>query len=402
LVSVFAGNAFVFLSLITIQGMLMNLLRPGAFRKISRLVQLVILISLLTVFFVMPTASYGTLRQNPRVLAIFPPAWFLGLYETLLRGRTQEFARLTEQALGGLAFAGMGFMVTYLVSYKRQATRILEGERVGTHGRARWRECLGMRMQRIAFRSPGERAVFNFIRGTLFNSEKHRICLGAYFGVGMAFVAMGIITVFARHGFGAVHELRRELLSIPLVLTFFTLVGMRVVFAFPAQLAANWIFRLTEQNEKQPYLAGVHKAMLLLGVTPILMVTAPLSIWSWGWHRAGIHLIFDLLVSLLLMEVLLFRLDKIPFTCTYLPGRANLKVMLLPYVIAFTTYAYTMTSLELRLMRRPTLFVAFVIAAVLALVAVSNRRHRLRRCRSFIYDVSPLKVAEPLTLSHWS
>jgi len=400
-VSVFAGNAFVFLSLIAVQGLLMNFLGPGAFRKASRLVQFLLLISLLTVFFLMPIVSFEKLRQNPRMLEVFPPAWFLGLYETLLLGRTPEFASLARQALGALGLAGLGFIIAYLASYKRQVRRILEGERIGARGSARWRESLGLLMQRIIFRSPGERAVFNFILRTLLNSEKHRVYLGAYFGVGMAFVAMGVITVFARHGYGAIHGLHIELLSIPLVLTFFTLVGMRVVFALPSQLGANWIFRLTEQKERQPYLAGVQRAMFLLGVMPILFVVAPLCIGAWGWRTAGLHMIFVVILAFLLREALIFRLNKIPFTCTYLPGKANLKLMFFPYLFAFTTYAYTMTTLERWLMQKPILFTAFAFTAFLVLAAsIACRNRKLSRRGSFVYDVSPLQVAEPLNLSH--
>jgi hypothetical protein len=399
---VLAGNTFVFLSLIAIQGLLMNLFSPGAFRRISRLVQLLLLIFLLTVFFVMPGIAFTQLRQNPRALAVFPPAWFLGLYETLLRGRTVEFAGLTRQALEGLALAGFGFALTYLASYRRHLRRTLEGERIGAREKARWRESLGSLAQRIAFQNPGERAVFNFVRRTLFDSEKHRVCLGAYFGVGMAFVAMGVITVFARSGYGAVHELRGEFLSIPLVLGFFTLVGMRVVFAFPSQLGANWIFRLTEQKDKQPYLTGVHRAMVAFGVLPILATVAPFCIWAWGWRTACLHVSFVFVLMLLLMEVLLIRLDKIPFTCTYLPGKANLKLMFLPYIFAFTTYAYTMTSLELRLLRRPALMAGFIAAGSFLLAAsVLRRRRKLRERSSFVYEMSPLPVAEPLSLSRW-
>ena len=397
---VLAGNTFVFLSLIAIQGLLMNLFGPGAFRKISRLVQLLLLIFLLTVFFVIPGISFTYLRQNPRALAVFPPAWFLGMHETLLRGWMTEFAGLARRALAALAIAGFGFVLTYLVSYRRQLRRILEGERVGACQKPRWRESLGTLIQRVVFHSPGERAVFSFVRRTLFQSEKHRVCLGAYFGVGMAFVAMGVITVFARNGYGAVHELRGEFLSIPMVLGFFTLVGMRVVFAFPSQLGANWIFRITEQEEKQPYLTGVHKAMFVLGVLPILAIVGPFSFWAWGWRTAGLHVAFVLVMSLILIEILLYRLDKIPFTCTYLPGKANLKLMFLPYIFAFTTYSYTMTTLELRLLKRPALLVTFVVAALLVLAASVLRRHRkLKGGKSFVYDMSPLQVAEPLSLS---
>ncbi len=398
-VSVLAGNTFVFLSLIATQGLLMNLLRPVAFRKASRLVQFLLLISLLTVFFLIPVVSFAKLKQHPVALDVFPPAWFLGLYETLLFGNSPEFEALARQALTALGLAGLGFAATYLVSYRRQVRRMLEGERNGMRGRARWRESAGCLLQRIVFRSPGERAVFNFILRTLLNSEKHRVYLGAFVGVGIAFVAMGIITVLARHGIGAVRVFRVELLSIPLVLTFFTLVGMRVVFALPAHLGANWIFRLTERKAKQPYLAGVHRAMALLGVMPVMSAVAPFFVFAWGWRSAALHLIFAALLSFLLIEVLLLRLDKIPFTCTYLPGKANLRVLIIPYLFAFTTYSYTMTALELRLMRNSVWFATFICAAFVILVAAIARRNRnLSRCESFVYEMTPLRVAEPLNL----
>jgi hypothetical protein len=107
------------------------------------------------------------------------------------------------------------------------------------------------------------------------------------------------------------------------------------------------------------------------------------------------------MMSLLLMEALLFRLDKIPFTCTYLPGAANLKLMLIPYMLAFTIYAYTLTTVERGLLKAPALFSAFiVVGALVLLVAAWHRRRRLWRRRCFVYDVTPVQVAEPLSLCH--
>jgi hypothetical protein len=212
---------------------------------------------------------------------------------------------------------------------------------------------------------------------------------------------MGIITVFSRHGYGTIHNLHVELLSIPLVLIFFALVGMRVVFALPASLAANWIFRLTETEDRGPCLAGVRKAMFLLGVLPVLAIVTPFCVRAWGWRTTGLHMVFVVILALLLMEVLTCRLNKIPFTCTYLPGKANLKLMFIPYSIAFTTYAYTMTGLERRLLQKPGQFATFVLMASLVLAALAAYRSRkLRRLGSFVYDVAPLQAAEPLNLSH--
>ncbi len=140
--------------------------------------------------------------------------------------------------------------------------------------------------------------------------------------------------------------------------------------------------------------------MLLVGVAPVMAALGPFYAGVWGWRTAVPHTIFAGLMALLLIEVLLLRLDKIPFTCTYLPGKANLRVMIIPYLFAFTTYSYSMTALELRLMRNPASFATFICAAFLLLVAaVARRNRRLRQRGSFVYEINPLPAAEPLRLT---
>jgi len=65
------------------------------------------------------------------------------------------------------------------------------------------------------------------------------------------------------------------------------------------------------------------------------------------------------------------------------------------------TYAYSMSTLERRLMQKPALFAAVLAASTLlwaASVCLCNRK--LRRRGGFINDVGPLRMAEPLNLSH--
>lgn len=56
------------------------------------------------------------------------------------------------------------------------------------------------------------------------------------------------------------------------------------------------------------------------------------------------------MLSLILIELLLANFRKIPFTCSYQSGKANITVRGVFYCFAFTTYAYTMASLELWLL----------------------------------------------------
>jgi hypothetical protein len=399
--SVFAGNVFIFFACIAIQGFLLNVLGPGLFVRASRYVQLTLLVLFLTTFFLMPFVSFVSLKQNPRLLDVFVPAWFLGLYQTLLGGPSGDFLPLAHRALVALGLSGLGFALSYGLAYRRQLRRTLEAGPAGSRKSFRLGAAIFSIIRGLILRNPKERAVFSFIAKTLARSQAHRTYLGAYFGTGLAFVLMGLITLISRHGFKAAFELRQELLSIPLVLGFFVLLGFRVVFALPAHLSANWLFRLTDGNSLSGSLSGVHKAMLLLGTFPLLALLFPVYLSLWGWQVAWLHTAYCTTLSLLLIEVLLFRLDKMPFTCTYAPGKANLKLWWWVYLFGFTNYAYTMTELEQRLLRQPHLFAPFFVVGVGLLLAAAAFRNRLiARLSAFRYEADAVPAPEPLILSY--
>ena len=398
--AVFAGNAFVFFACVAIQGLLLNALGPRLFAGASRLVQLFLLVFLLTVFFLMPSVSFESMRQNPFLLDVFAPAWFLGLYQTLLAGPTAEFIPLARRALAALGLAGLGFVLSYALAYKRQLRKTLEigpavsTIRVGLGGVAS--RCAS----RLILRNPRERASFSFIVKTLARSQAHRTCFGAYTGAGLAFVLMGLMTVYSRHGFQAAFQVRTELLSIPLVMGFFLLLGLRVAFSIPTHLDANWVFRLTDGDNLSGSLSGVCKVMFLIGVLPLLAILFPVYLGLWGWQISCLHMAYCATLSLLLIEVLVFRLDKMPFTCPYTPGKANLKLWWWAYLFGFTNYAYSMAELESRLLQQPRLFILFFAACLTLLLTATAYRNRLiSRLSAFRYEAEAAPAPEPLILS---
>ena len=72
---------------------------------------------------------------------------------------------------------------------------------------------------------------------------------------------------------------------------------------------------------------------------------------------------FSVTLSLLLVEALLFEFWKIPFTCSYPPGKANVTLLWIFYWVGFTTYAYSMATLEVWMVRRPVRLLWFYAAA---------------------------------------
>jgi hypothetical protein len=80
------------------------------------------------------------------------------------------------------------------------------------------------------------------------------------------------------------------LLSIPLILSFFVLSGMRMVFAIPSELPANWTFQITEDSDHKDCLSGVRKAMMLLAIVPIFSLLFPVYAVLWGLGLALLRL----------------------------------------------------------------------------------------------------------------
>ena len=393
-VSVLGGSAFVFLALVALEGILLNVLSVAWFRKASVYVQCAMVFVLLSGFFLFPNiaTSVGTLKaRHATILFAYPPTWFLGLNETLLGSHDPVFRALARWAVAGLAIVISLAALSYAVAYRRHVRRTLESIEGADLQGSRTPEWPSRLADRIAPR-PIERASFAFIGKTISRSAKHRIYLAAYFGVGAAFVMQGL----------AASGLRQAWLSIPLVLSFFLLSGMRFIFTVPAELTANWLFRLSENQQRREALDGARKAMIVFGVAPLFGALAPFYFVLWQPPVALAHLVFSVTISVLLTDLLLFDFWKIPFTCSYPPGKANVTLLWIFYWLAFTSYAYSMASLEAWMVRKPWTLAIFYAVVLLVFAGFRWQRRRWDRIGfALVFEdaldpvVRTLNLAEP-------
>lgn len=406
-VAVGCASAFIFLFFVALEGLLISLLSYRWFKRISLYVQVISIVALLSLFFLLPLYSklVPAWRRAPGFwLFALPPLWYLGLYQSVLGasgGRASvdlALARLGLEALGGVAIAAA---LAYVASYRKYVRRSFEQTDAVRAGPGRARAALGRLADRFLVPRPLERAVFYFVSKTLARSARHRLYFAAYVGVGCAFVVEGLVTLLAGRraapadsgGPGA------ALLSIPLVLSFFALSGMRVVFPLPADLRANWIFQLTEGHNRQECLAGARKAMLVWTVGPLFLALLPVYGLVWGWRTALVELAFGVILSVALVELLMLKFHKIPFTCSFLPGKANITLLGLCYWFAFTTYAYSMASLEAWMLGHPAGLALFFGLAVPALIwLVAYRNSLLEAGVAFAYEDVPEPAVRRLNL----
>ena len=106
-------------------------------------------------------------------------------------------------------------------------------------------------------------------------------------------------------------------------------------------------------------------------------------------------------VAGILAEILLLKFQKVPFTCSYLPGKANLKLYCFPYVASFLLYAYGMASIERRMLEYPVRFVIFYTAAFAVLCYLKLRRRQLPPSElEVIFEEQPEPAVRTLNLSH--
>lgn len=395
-----AATSFVFFFFVALQGLLMNVLSFRLLRRFSTYVQLVSVFALLMMLLLfLDTSLLLFSAKNRHLLYYFPPMWFLGLYETML-GQPDPLPGSREIALRALWLVMGASVAAYLLSYKRHVKRSLESEEIFDVVPSWLSSWLCALADRFLVPTSLGQASFYFTSKTIVRSRKHWLYLAAYVGVGFALVLQGVMGTFSRHGSPAIDRPSPSLLSVPLILSFFLLSGMRFVFTIPAELKANWVFQLSEADGRKECLAGVRKAMFVFGVLPLFAALLPAHVFLWGWPTACFHTFFDVVLSLLLIELLLLNFHKIPFTCSYLPGKANITTLWFLYWLGFATYAYTMASLEAWALEQPLRMAGFyLLASVLVGVVFFYRNRLLDEGFTLVFEDEREPVVRTLNLS---
>ena len=364
---------FVFFTLLAVQGLLLNLLPSAWFASCSFAVQGILLIVAcaalpLTLWI---SGLHAFIGKEPAALAWLPPAWFLGLGEVFLRRADPVFEALADRAVWGLSLAVVSASLLYLAAYARRTDQLSK-----TPGA---RQITNWRILDLTARAPEEAAILSFTCKSLFRSRVHKLLAAAIVGACLALVLDGFASLLIN---GALHRrviAHSALLSVacstPLIAAFFLLTGLLFIFSIPIDLRANWIFRLSEAPGRHWPMLATEKILLTLVVLPVSALTVIcLAAWT-GFEETLLQAAFVFLMCLVLAEMLLWNWNRIPFTCPYLPGKRNIIQSALVFTVALSLFAYTATSLELRL-RHSRVAVAVLLATLLIVVLFMHVQRR--------------------------
>jgi hypothetical protein len=324
-----------------------------------------------------------------------PPMPFAAFYAWMVGAAYPSLAFEASIALLALAAALCVVVLVYVLPARLLARRVAESQP---------RQHAGVisslaRAAAVALpSSPIVRSVTTFIIASLLRSRRHRLIVIAYLGIA---IASGTLSVIAGGIRGSV-DLRQpgvSLLSLPLVLMFFTTYGLRAAFAVPTDADANWTFRLARPPVRAA-LDATAIAMLLLGIVPIAGV-AWVGAWLLGWTSRALLILclLDLVSGTVLVQVVLREWRKIPFACGYFADAESLKSRWLGQLVPFILFAFVNAAIQKIAMRSNQVLAWYVCTAIAAMLVLRVRQSIAVRQRTPQFDASAGDEMATLNLS---
>jgi hypothetical protein len=374
---------FVFASLIAVQCLLLLAFGRRAAEHVSVAFQLLFAVGLVQLLVFLPDLGRllregGRAHEGLSALAALPPIWFFGVYE-LLAGAADA---------GSAAFGRFGAVATlisvvlavglYAASYGLLSRRALEGPspRAGRPVRERIAGMVGQ-LPLPRFNAPLRTSVRRFAFHTLARSRYHRMMLAVYAGVALAIVFSSGVSVVVRNDGAGLWRPGVSMLSMPLVFQFLMLIAIRVITAVPSEPRARWVFRAGEPADRNAAIAGGRDVMMLLVVLPTAAFALAQGLIFWTVPAALSHAAFCWVLGRLFADILLLGTDKLPFTCTYYPGKSRVFTLWPLYIVLFFIYTVIFALLDLALTTRPNALLSFCLATMLLTTVIRYRRRRV-------------------------
>ncbi|HEY2859661.1 MAG TPA: hypothetical protein VGJ21_14675 [Terracidiphilus sp.] len=367
-VAMIAAVLFLFCAVLAVQGLGALLLPRKVFLMVSAVLQLGTFGLFISVYFLEPalgTIPELTAPQNAATLKALPEFWFLGLLNQMNGTLPPELTWLAERAWIALGIAVAGATLSLLMCYLRTMKATVEApDLVSGAGGLHWNSRYGGLRTAVA--------AFSF--RSLVRSRQHRVILAFFlaivFAIGLTCLRREILTP-------APEPVPADFLISTLMMTSLTVLGLRATFALPVSLNANWMLRLTQLRPTAKYIAATRSTLLLFAVAPMLVITALLGLNYRPWQAVGVHIGVLALFGALFVELALIKFDKVPFTCSYLPGKADVQVIFWGVVVVWIILAVTVGTYEYKALADTSkcFTLAGTLAALIAAVSAYNRIH---------------------------
>ncbi|HKW32355.1 MAG TPA: hypothetical protein VJN92_05095 [Candidatus Acidoferrum sp.] len=344
------ASAFSSFAVFAFAGILMTLLPAGAFRRVSLLARFAFAVSLLALLgtsLVVPQWLTQLSVVNAHRVAVFPPVSFLGLLQTLWgRGSESFVARMTSAALAALVAAFFTTILAYAVSFRRSFMRIPETPDVGPLPRVPFSFSPFAPLCEAVLRTPSQRACYHFVARTLLRSDGHLQVVSGFLALGLVASAAVLGSAPNLHSLISGRQPSAEFLSVAFILAYCTIAGIRLAFEIPADLPANWIFQFWLDRERHEARPIARRVLLFVSLSWLAPACFLATLVLWGWTTALLHTTILILCTVVLVEVLLLKFRKIPFTCPYPSFKSHSGLIGVAYLFGYVFFTYYLPQLE--------------------------------------------------------
>lgn len=382
LVATSAAALFICLTLIVVQIIAAASFGPRGVRVLSFPFQVAALVGFIAAVAGSTILSLGLSAARGNAVAasgfnLAPPAWFVGLYRVSLGDSDPLMAALAQRA----AIATTVVIIAVLVLYPLLYTRLLRQSLAEQATRPRFQ----LRLPRMLRLHPLTR----FFVVTAARSPDHRLLAGMYVGLGVLLALPLADNVVAPT---SIAGLFYAIFAVPLGVLFWTLAGVRVAFGVPMDIAANWIFRMTESRDRLRYVTRAHRALLLIAVGPLAVLGAAPA-WIMLNRELAVQVVWGLLLAgVVLAELLLLQMRKIPYTCTYQPGSLKLRSRWPVYLAAYLLFTFMLADVGVWMFDSTRRTASVTVVAVLVWGTLRAINYwSLRNAQAIVFD----NVAEP-------
>jgi hypothetical protein len=377
------GSLFAALAIVAVHGLLV-LVVPRAqlvvFSGAVRSVMIGALVLSLPLIGRLP-ATEGAFASNAWWLAWAPPVWFVGLERWLIGDASR--AALAAEAVIGTVIASILAVASYVVLYRRfdrvtvqwsPSQNMADGNRL----LARW-------SGRVAVRH----AIGRFVAITIRRSVLHQTLVVGALAVAGAWVLNGLLSVDAWHE----PFVRRQretllwtLLGAPVTMMFLAVPAIRLALSVPLDIRSNWVFRMTEDVAGRAEVVAANvRVVFALGVALPIALIAPVQWWVLGPSTLTI-VTLQALIGWLLVEWLMADWRRIPFTCSYVPGKGFVPHMVVKGFASYVLFTF-ITSIFLRIsLAIPLTAVVLALGFGAAAAALSVQRSRHARGTSLTFE----------------
>ncbi len=189
------------------------------------------------------------------------------------------------------------------------------------------------------------------------------------------------------------------LLWAPMAMMFLAIPAIRLALSVPLDLRSNWVFRMTEDVAGRAEAAAANvRIVLVIGVALPLVLLGPVQWWVLGPSAAAI-VVLEALIGWLVVEWVMADWGRIPFTCSYIPGKGFVPLMFVKAFASFMVFT-TGTTIVLRVsLARPRAALVGALIAGAAAGALSLRRRRQAPLTPLMFDDELPTEVNPLRLS---